>query len=154
MRKSRKFFPPYISHPIPPSREENRQTTIKPPMTTVILRRHSTTQPRPASLPVTWKPILGVPVTWTAAERARTRSPQEPSPPPFASAYVHAHPRPTWGLRRHRLPPTAYRPPPPSVRSKSGSLSRWCPGSLLFHPPSPASSPQHVPEVLFTFHTG
>lgn len=110
----------------------------------VIPHRHNIPLPQPASQPVTWRHILGVPVTWAATKRARAgRPPQSPPRPPIARAHVRAHPHPTWGLRRRcrrrsrRLQPT----PLPALGSKSGSQSRWYPG----FPPPPFSLPRVWP---------
>lgn len=119
-------------------------------MTTVIPHRHNIPLPQPASQPITWRQILGLPVTWAATKRARScLPPKSPPRPPIARAHVRAHPHPTWGLRRRcrrrrRLQPT------PSRHSalNPGPKADGAPGSLLLlHSPYSMSGPHHVPRV-------
>lgn len=115
-------------------------------------------QPQPASASlrlVTWKRILGVPVTWTGTKQsARPLASESPPPPPFARAHVRAAPRPTWGLRRRRGRRGSLSPPPPQH-----SVQIRVPDSIILeYPPPPfylpASGPTTCPERLLTFSSG
>lgn len=98
------------------------------------------------SPPVTWKPILSVPVTWAATEHARARPP--PTPAPFRPRTRARAPPPHVGVS----PPPPPGHPLPALYSKSGSRAECTPGSLfLSHFPSPASGPHHVPRAPLTF---